>query len=341
MPAFIIMNLFQPVLWLVLFTQIFKSLGNMPGIGSSYLQFFTPGVVIMTVLFGAMFSGMGMLMDIDCGILAKMLATPVTRVSIITGRVIASVVVLIIQVLIVLIISAIMGVHFATGIPGVLFALLLAALLGISRAISSAGSRDMAASPNAARGRRYLFSGRVQGSGFWNRGSTVGSGSEPQPLTPEPSSCRPHAATHEVAGPRVECGIRQRNFSGAEPVLRNWWPARWAGTNTAVPDAGRVLRISFHHTPVPSRTNTSCSWPWVCWGCSAGSNLELPHGEAGRIVVLADQAAVRPPDPSISTGAARSVRSGRLSCQAPLTQRKKPRGRRLPAPYRPPPRKPH
>jgi ABC-2 type transport system permease protein len=139
MPAFIIMNLFQPVLWLVLFTQIFKSLGNMPGIGSSYLQFFTPGVAIMTVLFGAMFSGMGMLMDIDSGVLAKMLATPVTRVSIITGRVIASVVVLVIQVLIVLIISAIMGVHFATGIPGLLFVFLLVALLGVGFAAIANG----------------------------------------------------------------------------------------------------------------------------------------------------------------------------------------------------------
>jgi ABC-2 type transport system permease protein len=139
MPAFIIMNLVQPILWLVLFTQIFKSLGNMPGIGSSYLQFFAPGVAIMTVLFGAIFSGMGMLMDIDSGRLAKMLATPVTRVSIITGRVVASVVVLIIQVVIVLIISAVMGVHFATGIPGVLFALLLVALLGMGFAAFANG----------------------------------------------------------------------------------------------------------------------------------------------------------------------------------------------------------
>jgi ABC-2 type transport system permease protein len=139
MPAFIIMNLVQPILWLLLFTQIFKSLGNMPGIGSSYLQFFTPGVAVMTMLFGAMFSGMGMLMDIDSGRLAKMLATPVTRVSIITGRVIATVVVLIIQVAIVLSISAIIGVHFTTGIPGVLFAIFLAALLGIGFAAFANG----------------------------------------------------------------------------------------------------------------------------------------------------------------------------------------------------------
>ena len=139
MPVFIFMTLFQPILWLVLFTQIFKSLGNMPGLGGSYLEFFAPGVVVMTVLFGSAFAGFGMLMDIDAGRLFKMLATPVTRVSIITGRVAASVVVAIIQAVVVFIIAAIMGVHFATGLFGVLFALVLVALLGVGFAAFSNG----------------------------------------------------------------------------------------------------------------------------------------------------------------------------------------------------------
>jgi ABC-2 type transport system permease protein len=140
MPVFVIMTLFQPILWLVLFTQIFKSLGNMPGLGgSSYLEFFAPGVVVMTVLFGSAFAGFGTLMDIDTGRLAKMLATPVTRVSVITGRVTASVMVSIIQAIVVFIIAAIMGVHFATGLFGVLFALVLVALLGAGFAAFSNG----------------------------------------------------------------------------------------------------------------------------------------------------------------------------------------------------------
>jgi len=140
MPVFIFMTLFQPILWLVLFTQIFKSLGGMlgPG-GGSYLQFFAPGVLVMTVLFGSAFSGFGMLWDIDTGVLSKMLATPVTRVSIITGRVIASTVVLLIQALIIVIVSVIMGVHLATGVPGILFAFFLLALLGLGFAAFSNG----------------------------------------------------------------------------------------------------------------------------------------------------------------------------------------------------------
>jgi ABC-2 type transport system permease protein len=140
MPVFIFMSLFQPILWLVLFTQIFKSLGGLPGIGgSSYLQFFAPGVLVMTVLFGSAFSGFGMLWDIDTGVLSKMLATPVTRISIIAGRVIATVVVLLIQALIIIILALIMGVHLATGVPGVLFAFFLLALLGLGFSAFSNG----------------------------------------------------------------------------------------------------------------------------------------------------------------------------------------------------------
>jgi ABC-2 type transport system permease protein len=140
MPVFIIMTLFQPILWLLLFPQIFKSVGgSIAGADISYLQFFAPGVVVMSVLFGSAFSGFGMLIDIDTGVLAKMMATPVTRVSIITGRVIATVVVGIIQAIIVFIIAAIMGVHFETGVPGVLLALLIASLLGLGFAAFSNG----------------------------------------------------------------------------------------------------------------------------------------------------------------------------------------------------------
>ncbi|MCX5991502.1 MAG: ABC transporter permease [Chloroflexi bacterium] len=145
MPVFIFMTLFQPILWLVLFSQIFTKLGggvggiSVWGPGVSYLQGFAPAVIVMTVLFGSAFAGFGTLMDIDAGIMAKMLATPVNRVSIITGRVTATVVVGIVQALVVFVVAAIMGVHVKTGLPGMLFVFLLVALLGMGFAAFSNG----------------------------------------------------------------------------------------------------------------------------------------------------------------------------------------------------------
>lgn len=139
MKVFIIINLFQPILWLALFTQVFKSLSELPEMEVSYLQFFAPGVVVMTVLFGSAWAGMGMLQDIDMGILSKMLATPVSRISVVTSRVLASMLLLIVQACLIFILAIILGVDIATGAAGVLFSILIVSLLGLGFAAFSNG----------------------------------------------------------------------------------------------------------------------------------------------------------------------------------------------------------
>lgn len=140
MRVWIFINLIQPIIWLVLFTQVFKSLSVLPGLGGvSYLQFFAPGVIVMTVMFGSAWAGMGLLHDMDMGVLTKTLATPVSRLSILISRIIASMVVLVIQALMIFVIAVIMGVDLATGAPGVLFTMLLVCLLGLGFAAFSNG----------------------------------------------------------------------------------------------------------------------------------------------------------------------------------------------------------
>ena len=146
MPIFLFMSMAQPILFLLLFPQIFNSVGSssmfssmMPGTAHPYLQFFTPGILVMTGLFSAVFSGMSTIMDMDTGILSRMMATPVTRVSIILGRVIATVVVILCQAIVMLVIALIMGVHIKTGFGGVLLALLLIGLLGLTLSAFSNG----------------------------------------------------------------------------------------------------------------------------------------------------------------------------------------------------------
>lgn len=137
MPVFIFMSLFQPIVWLLLFPQVFKSLSEI--VGGNYLQVLAPGVVVMTVLFGSAWSGMSMLRDIDMGILSKMLATPVTRASVIMGRVVGAMAVLVIQALLIFTLAVILGVNLATGVPGMLLSIALISLLGLGFAAFSNG----------------------------------------------------------------------------------------------------------------------------------------------------------------------------------------------------------
>src|SRR3982750_576860 len=63
----------------------------------SYLQFMAPGVISMSVLFTAMFSGIAMLFDRQFGFLKETLVAPVPRVQIMIGRTLGGATVAIIQ----------------------------------------------------------------------------------------------------------------------------------------------------------------------------------------------------------------------------------------------------
>ena len=139
-PIWLFINLIQPLVWLGLFSRVFENLVNLPGFTSdSYLQFFAPGVIIMTVLFGSAWTGMNMIQDMDLGILDKMLASPVSRISIVLGRVFGSVATLVVQALMIFLTAWILGVKVATGVPGVLLTVVIVVLLGLSFAGLSNG----------------------------------------------------------------------------------------------------------------------------------------------------------------------------------------------------------
>ena len=67
-PIWIAVTLVQPVIWLLLYGALFKSVTRIPGFHStSYIQFLTPGIVVMSALFSAGWSGMAVIDDIDKG----------------------------------------------------------------------------------------------------------------------------------------------------------------------------------------------------------------------------------------------------------------------------------
>ncbi|MCJ7795918.1 MAG: ABC transporter permease, partial [Thermoleophilia bacterium] len=82
-PMLLFFSLFQPLLFLVLFSQVFSSMAKLPGFGyDNYLQFLVPTIVGLTALNSAFQSGMGMVTDMDSGMLDKFLIAPIRRSSI-------------------------------------------------------------------------------------------------------------------------------------------------------------------------------------------------------------------------------------------------------------------
>ena len=58
-PWFIGISLVQPVIWLLLFGALFKNVVQIPGfaVGTSYIDYLVPGVLVMTALFSCGWSG--------------------------------------------------------------------------------------------------------------------------------------------------------------------------------------------------------------------------------------------------------------------------------------------
>jgi ABC-2 type transport system permease protein len=131
MPVFVILSIVQPILWVLLFGQLFRSVTSLPGFGAgSYVQFLAPGIAIMTALFGAAYSGMGMLGDIERGVLDRLLATPVSRGALLAARILHSAAQVSLQSGIILLVSAATGARPHGGAGGVALVLVAAALLG-------------------------------------------------------------------------------------------------------------------------------------------------------------------------------------------------------------------
>jgi ABC-2 type transport system permease protein len=128
-PIWIAVTLVQPVIWLLLYGALFKSVTRIPGFEStSYIQFLTPGIVVMTALFSAGWSGMAIIDDIDKGILDRFLVSPVKRGSLILGRLLNGTVIIVIQSLIIVGLALIVGARFPNP-QGIIVLILLASFL--------------------------------------------------------------------------------------------------------------------------------------------------------------------------------------------------------------------
>ena len=115
-PWYVAVTLVQPVIWLLLFSQLFRQVTRLPGFpGNSYIAFLTPGVVVMTCLFSSGWAGMGLIVDMDRGVMNRFLVSPVRRGALITGALLYQALSIVVQSLIILGLGAACGARFPGG----------------------------------------------------------------------------------------------------------------------------------------------------------------------------------------------------------------------------------
>ena len=107
-PSRIIGSLGQPLLFLLVFGFGFGSIFKQAGQGD-YIQFLAPGIIMMSVLFTAVFSGIDLIWDRQFGFLKETMVAPVPRWQIMLGKTLGGATVASFQGVIVFILSLIIG----------------------------------------------------------------------------------------------------------------------------------------------------------------------------------------------------------------------------------------
>ena len=128
-PAFLLITIVQPLIWLLLFGALFKAVTEIPGFGGSgdYLDYLTPGIVVMLAVSSAGWTGMGFIEDINSGVMDRMLVSPAWRGAFNLGSIAQCVVSVVLQTLLIIGLALIMGAHIAHAGTLLLVAALLAA----------------------------------------------------------------------------------------------------------------------------------------------------------------------------------------------------------------------
>lgn len=127
--ARIIGSLGQPLLFLIALGFGLGPIYEQAG-GGSYIQFLVPGVITMSILFTAMFTGMEVIWDRQFGFLKETMVAPVARFDIMIGRTLGGATVAMLQGIIVFVIALFVGFR-PESLLGLLLALVFMALIGI------------------------------------------------------------------------------------------------------------------------------------------------------------------------------------------------------------------
>ena len=127
-PTEVVTRSVQPILWLLVFGEVFTHSRAIPTGTLSYLDFMAPGVLAQSVLFTAIFYGIAIIWERDPGIVHKMLVSPAYRSALVLGKAASAGVRGLTQTVIIYAVSLLLGIHVRLAvlpIAGVLVTVLL------------------------------------------------------------------------------------------------------------------------------------------------------------------------------------------------------------------------
>ncbi|MDI6859092.1 MAG: ABC transporter permease [Methanocellales archaeon] len=119
----------MPLMFLIILGPAFGSSLQFRGI-PNYLDFLTPGIIGMTILFASMMGGVSIIWDREFGFLKEILVAPVNRFFVALGKAIGGVTTAMIQGVLMMVIAGMMGVQYVS-FYGALLSIAVMFLIGL------------------------------------------------------------------------------------------------------------------------------------------------------------------------------------------------------------------
>jgi ABC-2 type transport system permease protein len=129
-PVWLIFGLMQPILYLVLFGPLLDSSVKAAGVGENAFNWFIPGLLIQTAVFGGAFVGFGLIAELRAGVIERMRVTPMSRIAMLLGRSLRDVVMLSCQGIVMMLVAIPFGLKI--DLAGAIVTLALLMLIGLA-----------------------------------------------------------------------------------------------------------------------------------------------------------------------------------------------------------------
>jgi ABC-2 type transport system permease protein len=129
-PIWVLLGLFQPICWLVLFAPLLRGVASVRGFPpGGALNVFTPGMLIMLGMYSTAFVGFGLVPELRSGLIERFQVTPVSRSALLLGRALRDILVLLTQSVLLVVIALPLGLRADPA--GVAVGLVLVLLMGV------------------------------------------------------------------------------------------------------------------------------------------------------------------------------------------------------------------
>ncbi|MGB2798585.1 MAG: ABC transporter permease [Dehalococcoidia bacterium] len=130
LPQLLVFNALLNVVLLLLFNYVFGGAIRTGGI--EYIQYFLPGFMVQTVVFGSTQTSVGLAEDLSKGMIDRFRSLPMSRLAFLAGRVISDAARYAILIALMIVVGSIMGFRFENAFLPVLAGILLIILFGIA-----------------------------------------------------------------------------------------------------------------------------------------------------------------------------------------------------------------